>query len=185
MRRKFVLEMGTVIFFAGSVSSLLANTRQEKEVRYVMIHDRPRCNGCSICTRACRKTSHVPAQGSHLSIAHIPVTDNDSETQHHFFRRSCQHCEDTPCIGVCPTGISWRDEQGTVRVKKSQCIGRSYCIGTRPYQVCYLNPVTRVADKCDFCAESRLAKGFPPACVNAYPEHASIFGHEDSPEIQT
>ncbi len=46
------------------------------------------------------------------------------------------------------------------------------------------NPVTKVADKCDFCAESRLAKGFPPICVSACPEHALIFGREDSPEIQ-
>ncbi|HDV8095189.1 TPA: thiosulfate reductase electron transport protein PhsB, partial [Escherichia coli] len=53
-----------------------------------------------------------------------------------------------------------------------------------PYQVRYLNPVTKVADKCDFCAESRLAKGFPPICVSACPEHALIFGREDSPEIQ-
>ncbi|WP_198430670.1 4Fe-4S binding protein, partial [Escherichia coli] len=59
-RRKFVLGMGTVIFFTGSASSLLANTRQEKEVRYAMIHDESRCNGCNICARACRKTNHVP-----------------------------------------------------------------------------------------------------------------------------
>lgn len=180
----FVLGMGTVIFFTGSASSLLANTRQEKEVRYAMIHDESRCNGCNICARACRKTNHVPAQGSRLSIAHIPVTDNDNETQYHFFRQSCQHCEDAPCIDVCPTGASWRDEQGIVRVEKSQCIGCSYCIGACPYQVRYLNPVTKVADKCDFCAESRLAKGFPPICVSACPEHALIFGREDSPEIQ-
>ncbi|ENR1984533.1 4Fe-4S dicluster domain-containing protein [Shigella flexneri] len=183
-RRKFVLGMGTVIFFTGSASSLLANTRQEKEVRYAMIHDESRCNGCNICARACRKTNHVPAQGSRLSIAHIPVTDNDNETQYHFFRQSCQHCEDAPCIDVCPTGASWRDEQGIVRVEKSQCIGCSYCIGACPYLVRYLNPVTKVADKCDFCAESRLAKGFPPICVSACPEHALIFGREDSPEIQ-
>lgn len=153
-RRKFVLGMGTVIFFTGSASSLLANTRQEKEVRYAMIHDESRCNGCNICARACRKTNHVPAQGSRLSMAHIPVIDNDNGTQYHFFRQSCQHCEDAPCIDVCP------------------------------YQVRYLNPVTKVADKCDFCAETRLAKGFPPICVSACPEHALIFGHEDSPEIQ-
>lgn len=159
-RRKFVLGMGTVIFFTGSASSLLANTRQEKEVRYAMIHDESRCNGCNICARACRKTNHVPAQGSRLSIAHIPVTDNDNETQYHFFRQSCQHCEDAPCIDC------------------------SYCIGACPYQVRYLNPVTKVADKCDFCAESRLAKGFPPICVSACPKHALIFGREDSPEIQ-
>ena len=122
-RRKFVLGMGTVIFFTGSASSLLANTRQEKEVRYAMIHDESRCNGCNICARACRKTNHVPAQGSRLSIAHIPVIDNDNGTQYHFFRQSCQHCEDAPCIDVCPTGASWRDEQGIVRVEDYQQIG--------------------------------------------------------------
>lgn len=161
-RRKFVLGMGTVIFFTGSASSLLANTRQEKEVRYAMIHDESRCNGCNICARACRKTNHVPAQGSRLSIAHIPVIDNDNGTQYHFFRQSCQHCEDAPCIDVCPTGASWRDEQGIVRVEKSQCIGCSYCIGACPYQVRYLNPVTKVADKCDFCAETDWQKAFRP-----------------------
>lgn len=174
----------TCVAAIGQAGEKLANTRQEKEVRYAMIHDESRCNGCNICARACRKTNHVPAQGSRLSIAHIPVTDNDNETQYHFFRQSCQHCEDAPCIDVCPTGASWRDEQGIVRVEKSQCIGCSYCIGACPYQVRYLNPVTKVADKCDFCAESRLAKGFPPICVSACPEHALIFGREDSPEIQ-
>lgn len=78
-----------------------------------------------------------------------------------------------------------RDERGIVRVDESRCIGCSYCIGACPYQVRYLNPQTKVADKCDFCAESRPAKGFPPICVNACPEHALIFGREDSPEIQT
>ncbi|MGK3440740.1 4Fe-4S dicluster domain-containing protein [Klebsiella pneumoniae] len=53
-----------------------------------------------------------------------------------------------------------------MRVEKSQCIGCSYCIGACPYQVRYLNPVTKVAHKCDFCAESRLEcvlsiNGFP------------------------
>lgn len=166
-RRKFVLGMGTVIFFTGSASSLLANTRQEKEVRYAMIHDESRCNGCNICARACRKTNHVPAQGSRLSMAHIPVIDNDNGTQYHFFRQSCQHCEDAPCIDVCPTGASWRDEQGIVPGRKI-AVHRLQLLHWRlPYQVRYLNPVTKVADKCDFCAETRLAKGFPPICVSA------------------
>lgn len=131
-RRKFVLGMGTVIFFTGSASSLLANTRQEKEVRYAMIHDESRCNGCNICARACRKTNHVPAQGSRLSIAHIPVTDNDNETQYHFFRQSCQHCEDAPCIDVCPTGaaVSLSASRGRcVSWRKILVIADTFCSG--------------------------------------------------------
>lgn len=148
-----------------------------------MIHDESRCNGCNICARACRKTNHVPAQGSRLSIAHIPVTDNDNETQYHFF---ASHVSTAKMLRA--STFARRGHRGVmsriVRVEKSQCIGCSYCIGACPYQVRYLNPVTKVADKCDFCAESRLAKGFPPICVSACPEHALIFGREDSPEIQ-
>ncbi|MBU5604209.1 thiosulfate reductase electron transport protein PhsB, partial [Citrobacter sp. S55_ASV_140] len=97
-RRKFVIGMGTVIFFTGPGQSLLASPRSTKGVRYVMIHDESLCNGCNICARACRKTNHVPDQGSRLSIAHIPVSDNDNETLYHYFRQSCQHCDDAPCI---------------------------------------------------------------------------------------
>lgn len=127
-----------------------------------MIHDESRCNGCNICARACRKTNHVPAQGSRLSIAHIPVTDNDNETQYHFFASHVSTAKMLRASTYARQGASWRDEQGIVRVEKSQCIGCSYCIGACPYRVRYLNPVTKVADKCDFCAESRLAKAFRP-----------------------
>ncbi|GKX56315.1 ferredoxin [Leminorella grimontii] len=183
-RRKFVIGMGTVIFFTGPGRSVLAASGKTQPVRYAMIHDETRCNGCNLCARACRKVNHVPDSGSRLSIAHIPVSDNENETQYHFFRHSCQHCEDAPCINVCPTGASYRDENGIVRVNKSSCIGCSYCIGACPYQVRYLNPKTKVADKCDFCVESRLAKGFAPICVNVCPQNALIFGKEDSPEVQ-
>ncbi len=149
-----------------------------------MIHDESRCNGCNICARACRKTNHVPAQGSRLSIAHIPVIDNDNGTQYHFFASHVSTAKMLLASTFARQGRRGVMSRGIVRVEKSQCIGCSYCIGACPYQVRYLNPVTKVADKCDFCAETRLAKGFPPICVSACPEHALIFGHEDSPEIQ-
>ena len=183
-RRKFVIGMGTVIFFTGPGQSLLAAPAKNGPVRYVMIHDETLCNGCNLCARACRKVNNVPDRGSRLGIAHIPVSTKDGETQYHFFRQSCQHCEDAPCIEVCPTGASYRDEKGIVRVNAPQCIGCSYCISACPYQVRYLNPKTKVADKCDFCAESRLAKGFAPICVNVCPENALIFGREDSEVVQ-
>ncbi|VFS09431.1 oxidoreductase Fe-S subunit [Citrobacter koseri] len=50
-RRKFVLGMGTVIFFSGPGQNLLANTKNSKAVRYAMIHDESRCNGCNLCAR--------------------------------------------------------------------------------------------------------------------------------------
>ena len=149
-----------------------------------VVCDESLCSGCLACVVACMDQHYDETNGDALSprIYEKHVCEKTGFTT--YFTRNCQHCEDAPCIDVCPTGASWRDEQGIVRVEKSQCIGCSYCIGACPYQVRYLNPVTKVADKCDFCAESRLAKGFPPICVSACPEHALIFGREDSPEIQ-
>ncbi|ACS84101.1 4Fe-4S dicluster domain-containing protein [Musicola paradisiaca] len=184
-RRKFVLGMGSVVFFSAPLFSTLAGTEKGKAVRYAMIHDETLCNGCNLCVTACRKVNDVPEGMARMSIAHIPLTPPDQGNQYHFFRYACQHCEEAPCITVCPTGASYRDQAtGIVRVNRPTCIGCSYCISACPYQVRYLNPVTHVADKCDFCFESRLSKGFPPICVSACPQQALLFGREDSEPIQ-
>ncbi|QZN95752.1 4Fe-4S dicluster domain-containing protein [Symbiopectobacterium purcellii] len=184
-RRKFVLGMGSVIFFSAPVFSALGKAEKGAPVRYAMIHDEVKCNGCNICTVACHKVNKVPTGAARMSIAHIAMTPPESGNTYHFFRHSCQQCEDAPCITVCPTGASYRDDSnGIVRVDKPKCIGCSYCISACPYQVRYLNPVTHVADKCDFCLESRLMKGFTPICVSACPQNALIFGREDSDVVQ-
>lgn len=159
-RRKFVAGIGSVIFFSAPLGSALAAATDKKPIRYAMIHDETRCNGCNICATACRRLNKVPTGMARMDIAHIPLSLKEDNDKYHFFRHSCQQCEDAPCISVCPTGASWRDESnGIVRVNKEKCIGCSYCISACPYQVRYLNPVTHVADKCDFCLESRLQKG--------------------------
>lgn len=185
-RRKFVMGLGTVILFSGPAIGALAGAEKHQRVRYAMIHDETQCNGCNLCATACRKVNKVPAGYARLGITHIPLTSPEEGNNYHFFRHSCQHCEDAPCITVCPTGASYRDERfGIVRVNKPQCIGCGYCLSACPYQVRYLNPHTHVADKCDFCLESRLSKGFLPICVNVCPTQALIFGREDSEPVQT
>lgn len=183
-RRKFVIGLGSVALFTIPASRALAGNAVKAPARYVMIHDESLCNGCNLCTVACRKVNNVPTRGSRLGIAHIQLTSPEDGNKYHFFRQSCQHCDDAPCITVCPTGASFRDIDGVVRVNRETCIGCSYCISACPYQVRYLNPYTHVADKCDFCTETRLSKGFDPICVSVCPQKALIFGREDSQPIQ-
>lgn len=185
-RRKFIKGMGTVVMFSMPIAAQSnEKTPALTSVRYAMIHDETLCNGCNLCTVACKKVNKVPSQNARLSIAHIPVSDNEDEINYHFFRVSCQQCDDAPCIEVCPTGASCRDAQtGIVTVDKQQCIACGYCLSACPYDVRYINKRTKVADKCDFCLETRLKKGFPPICVSVCPENALLFGPEDSPEIQ-
>lgn len=179
-RRHFILQAGAFALIAG-ISAPSAVYADPNRRRYVMIHDENACVGCNECVVACSKTNHVPAGHARLTI--IPLSENKEKPR--YFRHSCQHCEDAPCIAVCPTGASFRDEDGIVRVNEALCIGCDYCIPACPYEVRYHNPITHTVDKCDFCAESRLAKGYIPICVRVCPENALVFGRLDSPQIQS
>ncbi|MEG1214495.1 MAG: thiosulfate reductase electron transport protein PhsB, partial [Leclercia sp.] len=152
---------------------------------YVMLHDEKRCIGCQACTVACKVLNDVPEGFSRLQVQ-IRSPEHEPEVLSHFqfVRVSCQHCEDAPCVSVCPTGASFRDENGIVQVDKSRCIGCDYCVAACPFHVRYLNPQTGIADKCNFCADTRLEVGQSPACVSVCPTDALKFGRRDDPEIQ-
>lgn len=151
---------------------------------YVMLHDEKRCIGCQACTVACKVVNAIPEGYSRLQVQ-IRGPEHEGKSSHfQFVRVSCQHCEDAPCISACPTGASFRDENGTVQVNEKKCIGCDYCIAACPYHVRYLNPETQVADKCDFCTDSRLSQGLEPACVSVCPTDALHFGRVNQPEVQ-
>ena len=109
----------------------------------------------------------------------------------------CNHCDNPPCERVCPTQATWKREDGIVMMDWHRCIGCRYCVAACPYgsrsfnwleprpYVPALNPdfPTRtkgVVEKCNFC-EERLAEGKPPACVEACPEKALVFGNLEDP----
>jgi len=168
-RRDFMVGMsaGALILLTGAPRAL-ANSMTIKGVRYGMIHDETACIGCTACMDACREVNQVPAGVARLQIL--------------LFRKSCQHCDNAPCVHVCPTGASHiRAEDGIVDINPDLCVGCRYCLAACPYQVRFINPVTRVADKCDFCRKTNLAAGKQPACVEACPTKALVFGNLDDP----
>ena len=112
----------------------------------------------------------------------------------------CNHCENPPCARVCPTGATWKREDGIVMMDWHRCAGCKYCIVACPYgarsfnfsdPVAYIGPVnpefpTRckgVVEKCNFCAE-RLAEGKQPVCVEASPDKSMIFGNLADPQSE-
>lgn len=153
---------------------------------YVMLHDEKRCIGCQACTVACKVLNDVPEGFSRLQVQ-IRSPEHEPEVLSHFqfVRVSCQHCEDAPCVSVCPTGASFRDENGIVQVDKSRCIGCDYCVAACPFHVRYLNPQTGIADKCNFCADTRLETGQSPACVSVCPTDALKFGRRTPRKFST
>ncbi|MFT5788823.1 MAG: protein NrfC, partial [Shewanella sp.] len=63
-------------------------------------------------------------------------------------------------------------------------VGCQYCIAACPYQVRFINPETKAADKCDFCQQTQLSEGLLPACVLACPTNALVFGNLKDPDSE-
>lgn len=104
----------------------------------------------------------------------------------------CNHCDNPPCVRVCPTKATYRRPDGIVMMDMHRCIGCRFCMAGCPYGVRSFNwrdprpyiakinenyPTREigVVEKCLFC-EERLVKGQQPACVEAS-GGALIFGN--------
>ncbi|SPF32253.1 DsrO [Candidatus Sulfotelmatobacter kueseliae] len=179
-----------------------------KTVRWGMAIDLEKCRldqGCDGCIKACHSAHNVPqfADRAHEVkwIWKQPFEDVFPFAETEYTREAhanqpvlllCDHCDDPPCVDVCPVEATWRTDTGVVTVDFHRCIGCRYCMAACPYgsrsfnwqdprpAIPAVNPdfPTRtkgVVEKCNFC-EERLAKNLAPLCVEACPEKALIFG---------
>lgn len=88
---------------------------------------------------------------------------------------ACHHCENPPCLPVCPTAAISKDENGIVKINVEQCIGCHYCEWACPWGAPVFYEALAVVDKCDFCKDIVDAGG-NPACVEACPMRAMEWG---------
>lgn len=169
---------------------------------YCYLIDTNKCIGCGMCVQACKKENAVPdgffrtwveryrigeagrvqidsPKGALAGFSFTPV--DFKVTKGFFVPKMCNHCQNTPCTQVCPVGASYTTKDGAVLVDRARCIGCGYCVQACPYGSRYLNPVTRVADKCTWCYH-RITKGLRPACVLACPVGARAFGDLRDPD---
>ncbi|HHQ47892.1 MAG TPA: 4Fe-4S dicluster domain-containing protein [Acidobacteria bacterium] len=182
--------------------------------RWAMVIDLPKCHEhpeCTRCIDACNRAHNVPKiPDPRHEIKWIwkePFGDAFPTQESHYLPQAlagkpvlllCNHCDNPPCVRVCPTQATWkREEDGVVMMDWHRCIGCRYCIAACPYgsrsfnwvdprpYLGELNPdfPTRtkgVVEKCDLC-EERLAEGKVPACVEACPCGALHFGDLGDP----
>ncbi|KUP91334.1 4Fe-4S dicluster domain-containing protein [Tritonibacter horizontis] len=103
------------------------------------------------------------------------------------FPKSCLHCEDAPCVTVCPTGASYkRVEDGIVLVNEDNCIGCGLCAWSCPYGARELDLAAGVMKKCTLCVDRIYNDTLPeedrvPACVRTCPAGARHFGDLGDP----
>ncbi|MFV0449400.1 MAG: cytochrome c nitrite reductase Fe-S protein [Vibrio sp.] len=191
-RRSFLTNTSALIFTTGVVGSAtlhsgktLAKVEDVGNKRYGMLHDETACIGCTACTEACREVNKVPEGVTRLAIIRSEPQGQFPDVDYRFTRKSCQHCDNAPCTYVCPTGAAYKDEKtGIVEVNGDKCVGCGYCLAACPYQVRFFNPVTKSADKCNFCRDTNLAQGKQPACVESCPTKALVFGDLNDPQSE-
>ncbi len=185
-RRGFLAVGGLAAAGAGGAIAATGTTRTESPMRkkqYVMVIDARRCYGVQACTVACKAEYKVPL-GVNRSWVEEIEKGNYPEVTRSFLPRLCNHCGEPACVRVCPTGATWkRAEDGIVVVDKDVCIGCKYCAQACPYDARFVNEDTGTIDKCDFCIH-RVSQGLQPACVEACPSRARIFGDINDPNSE-
>lgn len=191
-RRKF-LKIGlavTGVYLGGKVLSLTSVTNAFAEgvvpklgkypysPHYAMVIREHLCIGCELCKEACVETNKVPAYGFRTTILERrrDIVGGGQETI--FMPVLCNQCNRPPCVRVCPTTATWKDEKtGIIVMKDSRCIGCKTCMAACPYNARYFDEEIRAVDKCDFCWEALISKGKKnTACAKICPADVRIFG---------
>lgn len=154
-------------------------------MQYAIVTECNKCVSCLACTTAC-KVENGAALGKRWTwidrIGPNPIHEGDAfpNVEMYFLPMKCQHCYNAPCVEVCPTGASFRREDGTVQVNADACIGCSLCVGACPYGARYVDDEEQVAKKCTMC-QQLIDDGGTPECVSSCTGSALHFGDLDDP----
>jgi len=165
--------------------------------------------GCTKCIDACHSIHNVPDFGNpkdEIKWIWKSTFEHAFPSQEHEFITKdirelpqlllCNHCDNPPCVPVCPTKATFQREDGIVMMDYHRCIGCRYCMAACPFgarsfnwrnprpfisniEADYPTRTRGVVEKCNFCAE-RLAEGLIPACAEACP-NALFFGDMEDP----
>lgn len=103
-RRQFIARTGGLIAITSVTGQVVAQTLNINGVRYGMVHDESLYIGCNAYMAACRDVNQVPEWVSRLTIRRSEPIGVFPDVKYRFFRHSCQHCDNPPCVDVCPTG---------------------------------------------------------------------------------
>lgn len=150
--------------------------------RYGMLINTKKCIGCYACRVACQRQNdllstqdfiryeeHETGTYPNVAIETVPL--------------QCMHCEDAPCVAVCPTGAAFIGADGIVGVDEGRCIGCKYCMAACPYGARIQIKKTGVIEKCRFCWYEG-EPGNPPRCVGTCISGARLFGDLDDPQSE-
>ncbi len=148
-------------------------------MRYGFVIDQRKCIGCHACTTACKSENEVPVGVFRTWVKYVE-SGTFPNARRHFSVLRCNHCEDAPCVNICPTQALFKRDDGIVDFDNRRCIGCKACMQACPYDALYIDPNSNTAAKCNYCVH-RVEQNLLPACVVVCPEKAIIAGDMDDP----
>lgn len=106
--------------------------------KYGMVIDLEACQGCRTCVEACKIENNTPQHNFWMYVFRLE-RNKYPEVHVDFLPRPCQHCDNAPCVKVCPVGARFKRDDGLVLTDAERCIGCRYCEVACPYGVNYFN----------------------------------------------
>ncbi len=152
-------------------------------MRYGFVIDHRKCIGCHACSVACKEENGVPLGVYRTWVKYIEKGEFP-DTRRYFTVLRCNHCDNAPCVSICPTRALFRRRDGIVDFDPKLCIGCKSCMQACPYDALYIDPNSNTAAKCHFCAH-RVEVGLKPACEIVCPTQAILSGDLDNPHGAT
>lgn len=162
--------------------------------KFVMVIDLSRCKNLKRCQASCNKMHFVPEGQNWVKI--YPMQES-ANTSPYWQPTICMHCDEPPCVKVCPVDATFKRTDGLVLIDNERCIGCRFCMAACPYSVRVFNwdepelpeeannideidsgsslPKIGTVDKCDFCPHM-AREGKLPHCVDACPNGVFFFG---------
>ena len=168
--------------------------------KFVMVIDLSRCKNLKKCQSACNHAHFVEDAQNWIKVH--PMQDAEHSAPY-WQPTTCMHCDEPPCVKVCPVDATFKRQDGIVLIDSDRCVGCRFCMAACPYSTRVFNweqptlpaeiehkhyscetsvPQKKgTVGKCDFCADM-TRKGELPHCVSACPNGVFSFGdmYEDT-----
>lgn len=165
--------------------------------KFVMVIDLSRCKNARKCVTECQKMHGLPPEDEWIKVF---LMQDSSDTAPYWFPKPCFHCNQPPCVKVCPVGATYKRTDGIVLIDNERCIGCKFCMTACPYSSRVFqwkeseqniamsdkqySPETSVPNKvgtvgkCDFCPDM-ARQGKLPDCVTGCPNGVIFFGDKN------
>jgi len=151
---------------------------------YALVIDHDACWGCRTCEVACKQEFGTAPGVQLIYVSEHAHEDAEGREQFTYRVNMCLHCDDPPCLDVCPEDAITQREDGIVILDSETCSGCRACMDACPYSAIAFDENSQVARKCNLC-HNRVDNRLVPACAdNVCLAHCIYFGEPEAVDKQ-